>query len=207
MIKLNDLENFIKDKLKNQLPSKYLLDKLRVFDEVSRKSSQYQDPNYFPFYYHLSKFVSPKSLLQIGLDLGLHSCCFLKGNTSVENFLGFQKKSNIFYSSKLAFHNLKDVSKKIQIDYYYGDILDDDFQFKLNKINWDLVFVNEKIENEEIRKILDVVWNNMSLDGCLVIDYITYSKNIKDLFVSFCKANNRDYVILPTRYGTGITIK
>lgn len=207
MIKLNDLENLLIEKLKNQLPSRSLLDRLRVFDELSRKSSQYQDPNYFPFYYYLSKFISPKSLLQIGLNLGLHSCCFLKGNNSVENFLGFQNKSNIFYNNKLALHNLKDVSKKINIDYYYGDILDDQFHIKLNKINWDLVFINEQIENEEIRKILDVVWNSMSLDGCLVIDYVTYSKNIKELFVGFCKSNNRDYILLPTRYGTGIVMK
>ena len=62
---------------------KVILDRFCVIDESSRRSPSYLDPNYSGFYYHLTKYVHPCSLLEIGFDLGLLSCTFLSACKSV----------------------------------------------------------------------------------------------------------------------------
>lgn len=201
--------NFSKDldkKIKSQIiSSKVLLDKLRLVDELSRKSGPYQDPMYLPFYFHLSKFITPKSILQIGFNLGLEICCFLQGCKSVEHFFAFQKDEGKFYSERIAFSNIKDISKKIKTDFYYGSILDDKFLSKLN--NFDLILITEKNDFDKIMDALNICWNKLNFNGYLVVDYLDYNKKIRKIFLDFCKINNRQGETFKTRYGVGILRK
>ena len=203
------LKDFSKDldkKLKLQLiSSRVLLDKLRLVDESSRKSGQYQDPLYLPFYFHMGKFISPKSVLQIGLNLGLEFCCFLQGNKIPNNFFAFQNNDGNFYSERLAFSNIKDISKKVKTQFYYGSILDEDFLSKL--INFDLILITEKSNFDKIMDALNICWNKLNLDGFLVVDYLNYDKKIKKIFLDFCKVKNREGFVYETRYGVGIVQK
>jgi hypothetical protein len=200
-----DIKPILASKLKAQaIGPRVFLDKLRLIDESSRKSSQYQDPNYLPFYYHIGKLVQPKSLLHIGLDLGLPSCCFLQGSPQVERMLCFQRASKDFYSPRIALSNIKDVKGKMfPIDYYYGNVVDGDFIKKMS-LKFDMVIITEKINGDRINETLDVCWEYLNLDGFLCLDY---ASETKDIFSDFCKARNRPFVFFTTRYGAGLTQK
>jgi predicted O-methyltransferase YrrM len=205
---LKDLKSDIEKKMRLQtISSNILLSKCRLIDEISRKSGQYQDPSYLPLYYHLSKFIHPKSIMQIGLYLGLPLCCFLQGAKDVERILCFQHKEEKFYSGNLAFSNIRDILKKIKPMYHYGSIFDNEFQ-KYASLGWDLLFINqENTDNDEMNNILDICWNNANLDSFIVVDRVKSDDSIKKSFENFCKINNREPIIINTRYGTGIIQK
>ena len=95
---LKELEDKINKDLKNQyVPSYILLDRLRVIDEDSRKTSSYVDPYYIPFYYYLGKYLKPFNLLEIEVNLGFFSCSFFKSCVDVDSYLGFQSKTKDFH--------------------------------------------------------------------------------------------------------------
>ena len=54
---------------------------------------------------------------------------------------------------------------------------------------------------------LDVVWSHISDGGHLVMDYIITHSNAAKAFSNFCKIENREPIIIKTRYGTGIVQK
>lgn len=207
-MKIENLKEKLENKLKFQtVSSNVLLSKCRLIDETSRKSGQYQDPFYFPLYYHLSKFVQPKSIMQIGLYLGFPLCCFLQGSESVDRIFCFQNKDGNFYSEKLAISNIKDVRKSININYYYGSIFDREFQ-KYAEIMYDLILVNEEKTNaDSLNNLLDICWACTNLDGLIIVDKVRSDANINKCFINFCKINNRDPILINTRYGTGIVQK
>jgi hypothetical protein len=200
---MNDFSKDLNNNLNSQYISpKILLDKLRLLDEDSRKSAQYQDPFYLPFYFHLSKYIFPKNVLQSNLNLGLEISCFLQGNKTIEKFFGFQNYTEEFYSNRIAFSNIKSINKKIALDYYFGKIYDLVLDY-----NFDLIIVNEKSNFDKINDMLNIFWNKLNLNGCLVMDFLSYDKKIKNIFLDFCKSNNRQPVLCKTRYVTGIVIK
>lgn len=196
----------LNDKLKSQtISSRILLDKLKLLDEESRKTSQYQDPSYLPFYYHLGKFIKPKFVVQIGLNLGLEFCCFIQSCKSVDNFFGFQNKTEDYYSNRLAFSNIKLINRKINLDFYHGNLYD---QYFINKTkNIDFAIITEKNNFDYIKSALDICWNNLNLDGYLLLDYLNYNKKIEEIFYDFCKAQNTEGYVFRTRYLVGIAKK
>lgn len=205
---LEEIADNIRQKLKNQhVPPRILLDRFRLIDENSRRSGQYLDPNYLPFYYHLSKFVHPKEILHVGLDLGLPSCCFLLGSKSVTGVLGFQRKSKFFYSPRIAVSNMRDVKgKKLNVGFHYGSILDDDMQKKMSG-GVDLVLITERCSHDQISETLEVCWERTRLDGFLVVDHISGKDGFGDVCRNFCKSKNAPFIDLATRYGTMIIRK
>jgi len=200
--------NSLDKKLKSQIINpRVLLDRLRLIDDNSRKSSQYQDPNYLPFYYYLSKFIFPKNIVHVGLDLAFPSCCFLQGSKTTESILCFQKQKKSFYSPRLAISNIRDIKgKKIEIDYYYGNVNDLNFIKKLQK-NFDLFMITENCGNDDLNEFLDIFWQYLNLDGFIVVDHIKSEKDKSKIFSSFCKGKNRSYKEFDTRYGTGLVQK
>lgn len=203
----HDIFSSLNKNLKDQhIPPRVLLDKLRLISENSRKSSQYQDPNHLPFYYHLAKYVFPKKIVHVGLDLGLPSCCFLQGSKSTESILCFQKQNQEFYSPRLAISNIRDVSKKLEIDYYYGNANDLNFIKKLEK-NFDLFMITENCSNDDLNEFLDIFWQYLNLDGFILVDYVKSEKTKLEIFKSFCKGKNRDHKEFDTRYGIGLVQK
>jgi len=204
---INNLKTQIDEVFKKELvSSRILLNSFRLIDESSRKAASYQDNRYTPFYYHLGKFVQPKHLVEIGFKVGLVSGCFLKSCKSVENFLTFQEKNNDYYSSRLARHNIKDVFKG-KFGFYHGQVSDEEFLAEYTKEEWDLILVNQEIPYDEQRQQLDLLWENTSLGGLVVMDYIATWQPAKDAFNDFCKVKNREPITFKTRYGTGIVQK
>lgn len=204
---IEEIFSLLNKKLKSQIINpRILLDRLRLISEDSRKSSQYQDPNYLPFYYYLSKFIFPKNIVHVGLDLALPSCCFLQGSETVESMLCFQKKTQEFYSPRLAISNIKDVKgKNFEIDYYFGSVNDIEFIKKIER-NFDLFLITEKFNNDDINEFLDTCWQYLNLDGFIVMDHIN-DRSKKDIFSSFCKGKNRSFMKFDTRYGVGLLQK
>ena len=187
-MKIENLKEKLENKLKFQtVSSNILLSKCRLIDETSRKSGQYQDPFYFPLYFPL--------------------CCFLQGSESVDRIFCFQNKDGNFYSEKLAISNIKDVRKSININYYYGSMFDREFQ-KYAEIMYDLILVNEEKTNaDSLNNLLDICWACTNLDGLIIVDKVRSDANINKCFINFCKINNRDPILINTRYGTGIAQK
>lgn len=198
----------IEEQLDKQLiSSRVLLNNFKLIEESSRLSSSYQDPFYLPFYYYLGKAIQPKSLLEIGVKIGLTSGCFLKGCQTVERFIGFQKKTKDYFSERLAYSNIYDVTKKTKpkLDFYHGSILDEQFSSKVGLV--DLILINDKIPYEEMRQTLDIAWTFLNVNGYLVVDYIDSDNAVRDAFSSFCKVSNREPTIFKTRYGVGLVQK
>jgi hypothetical protein len=191
---------------KQNIASRHLLDKFNLIEENDRNSPQYQDPLYFPFYYYLAKRISPESVCQIGVDLGFTLCCFLQGSTSVKKILGFQFDNDNFYSFRIANSNIKKINKKINVDFYLGQLLDPEFQNKFN-YKWDLIFINQKLKGELIKETFEFVWSNLKSEGYMIVDFINYDKSIKNHLLNFSKVQNRDTVEFSTRYGIGIIKK
>lgn len=205
---IEEIQSTLSNKLRNQLiTSRVLLDRLRLISEDSRKSSQYQDPKYLPFYYYLSRVLFPKKIVHIGFDLALPSCCFLQGSESAEEILGFQFASEKFYSPRLAFSNIKDIkNKNFFIDYYYGKFNDLEFIKKLQK-NFDLFLITERLNNDQINELMDICWEYLNLDGFIVVDHLKSNKSMGDIFRDFCKGKNKPSIEFATRYGAGIIQK
>ena len=101
-LELSEFKKALDSNLESRSVSgKVILDRFCVIDESSRRSPSYLDPNYSGFYYHLTKYVHPCSLLEIGFDLGLLSCTFLSACKSVNRFLGYRLPSEEFISTRL----------------------------------------------------------------------------------------------------------
>lgn len=192
---------------KQHITPRVLTDRLRLIDDDSRRSGQYLDPNYLPFYYHLSKFVQAKSVLNLGLDLGLPLCCFLQGSSSVSRALCFQRSDKGFYSPRLALGNIRDVSgRRFSLDFYLGSLLDREMQDKMTG-GFDLVMITEKCSPDIFNEMLEVCWNRLELDGYLVVERVDSDKLVGEVFASFCKSKNRSFIAIPTRYGNGFSQK
>jgi predicted O-methyltransferase YrrM len=201
-----ELKRLLEEKLDKQLTSRIFLDRMRVIDEDSRKTSAYNDPKYVPFYYWLGTFVQPKTLIELGFRLGLFSATFLRACKTVERFLGFQEKTDQFYSPKLGKANVRDHYKGT-MDVYVGMIHDEVFEHKLKETEWDLAIVNEEVGYDKHREYLDALWSKLRLDGLIVMDYVTRHKPAGEAYFDFCKAKNRDPITIDTRYGVGIIRK
>jgi len=156
------------------------------------QSPAYSDNCYIPFYYHLSKYVKPKNFLKIGFTLGLLSGAFLRGSDSVESFVGVYEQY-----SRLGKKNIQSVYKK---DF----VLTSDWNVVKNK-KWDLVIFDKLLPYDECRKVLDVIWSQLNLDGILVYERCLSEDN--RAFVDFCKIHDRELKILKTRYGSGIVVR
>jgi hypothetical protein len=205
-VQLQELKEKLEKKRSKQLiSSQILLGKFRLLDEKSRSSGPYQDPLFAPFYYQLGKLISPKSFLEVGFRLGLLSGCFLKSCKSVERFLAFQPVADEFYSPRLAAANIRDVYKK-EFDSYIGNLTDVEFEQKL-KSKFDIVCVNEQLTYDKMRDCLDLMWENINLDGYLVLNYVDSYEPNKDAFETLCKVVQREPIYFKTRYGTAIVQK
>ena len=198
----------LKSKLSAQaISTRALLDKLRLIDESSRKSSQYQDPRYLPFYYYLSRLQDSKSLLHVGFDLGLPSCCFLQGCSSVNRMVCFQRKSSSFYSPRIAISNIKDIKgKNFDVLYHYGSLLDKEIEAVMS-LGFDSILITERMNDDQMNEALNLCWEWLNLDGILCIDHSTSDKHMGEMIKDFCKAKDRQFSAFETRYGAVVVQK
>lgn len=191
---------------KGILSGKLLLSRTRMLDENSRLSPPYTDPHYIPFYFYLGQHVQPKNVVEIGLRLGLCSSTLFRTCKGVNKFLAFQEKGQVFYSPRMALHNVRDYYKG-SIEKHIGKITDDQFVNMLEKDLWDLALVNEETTYDTHLSYLDILWKNMRLDGTILIEYVNYHDYVKKAYFDFCKKNNREPYVFKTRYGVGVITK
>lgn len=207
-MELQELAAQVGDELSMEIvSSRILLDSLSFINEASRKTSAYVDPRYVPFYYYLGKHVYPKTCVQLGFRLGLLASCFFNSCKTIKHFLGFQQADqDNFYSSRIALNNIKRYYKG-DIDLYYGNVSDVNFENRFSKFEWDIAFVNEQLDYDTLLSYLEILWPQMSLGGTIVMEYVVSHEPAAEAFSTFCKVRNRKPVILETRYGTGMVRK
>lgn len=188
------------------IPGPAVLSRFRMLDEASRRSVAYTDPRYVPFYHHLGQAVKPRTVVEFGLRLGLCSGTFLRSCGSAEFFLGFQERADEFYSPRLAIHNIRQ-GYRGPAEVYVGRTDDREFVTKFRARPWDLVLVNEERGYDAHLAYLDMAWGGLTLDGTVLVEYVTTHSPAREAYHDFCKRVNRNPYIFPTRYGVGVITK
>lgn len=191
---------------KGLLSGRLLLSRTRMLDENSRLSPPYTDPHYIPFYYYFGQHVQPKNVVEVGLRLGLCSSTLFRTCKTVDKFLAFQEKGQVFYSPRMAIHNIRDYYKG-NLTTHVGKITDDKFINVIEKDLWDLALINEETTYDTHLSYLEILWNNMRLNGTILIEYVNYHDYVKKAYFDFCKKNNREPYVFKTRYGVGVITK
>lgn len=200
------LKPLLDAELNKQFSARTLLSSFRLIDEAARATASYSDPRYLPFYYHLGKFLQPKSVLEFGFGLGLCSASFFKSCKTTEEFLGFQEYSESFYSTRLGKANLRDNFRK-KTNIHVGYLTDDKFMEEFSPKTWDLVILNSETGFDKHMLYLDFVWPQVSHDGVIVMDFIVRHTPAREAFFAFCKGKNKEPVTFDTRYGIGMVQK
>ena len=185
-----------------------LLAGTKLLDESSREAGDYTDIRYLPFYYHLGKQLTPKSVYQIGAKLGLVGACFLRSCKTVEQWIAMDQDRDL--AARIIESNLKLHTKYCNDPMPGGSVgymglSDSMLEMPAAKDfpGFDLGFLTENFGSERYIKHLKFLWNFLSPEGLLVADYI----NSGDVFHEFCRVNNREPEIFNTRYGVGIIQK
>jgi predicted O-methyltransferase YrrM len=193
---------------KGHVTSRILLGHSRFIDDSSTKASAFNDPSHFPFYYHLGNLVSAKSLVEIGVGLGLRAASFVQG-CQCEEFLGLQVSCNDqFYGTRLATGNVKDHSHRFaRINIHHGLITDPDFVYRFDASKWDVALISEESSYEQHLVYLDSLWERVRMGGLIVVDYQTRHDPSRKALEDFCKVRNRDPVVVGTRYGVSLVQK
>jgi hypothetical protein len=206
-VNIEDLKPLLDADLDNSFVTpNVLMSSFLFLDEKSRLTSPYTDPRYIPFYYYLGKYITPRTVIEVGLRLGLFSGVFFKSCKTVEHFFGFQRLTGEYYSPRLAKRNIK-VNYRKSVDVYSGQIMDDEFSKKFSSYTWDLAIVNEDMPYDQHREYLDTLWTRLSLGGIIVSDYVSNGQPGGTAFIDFCKTKNRTPVRFATRYGVGMVQK
>lgn len=191
---------------KELVGGKVLLDKMSMLDESSRRAAAYSDPKYAPFYYHLGKFIYPKSLLSLNFGLGLLESSFLVSCKTVEEVMAFRRPMSEFYSPRMGINNVK-LNYKGTLNFYINNIYDDEFVEKISPIRWDMVIINEEMTYDDHLAFLEALWPYVNENGIMVTEYIKRNESASNAFYAFGESVNRPPISFHTRYGTGILQK
>ena len=206
-MKVDDFKDLLSTDLNKQLvSSKILLQNFRLIDETSRKAASYVDPRFAPFYYHLGKYAKPKSLLCVGFRLGLLPGCLLKSCDSVERIFAIERSKETYYSPKLAIKNIRQKFKG-RFEFQTAEFNNPTDPAPFNRGVWDMTIVDEEMEYDVARSILDKIWDNTADGGLIVVDYLNGEKPNGSAFRDFAKIHNRIPTEFNTRYKVGIVEK
>jgi hypothetical protein len=66
--------------------------------------------------------------------------------------------------------------------------------------------VTEKV-GPDLLDVLEVCWQNLNLDGFILLDRASPESAEGLLFSDFCRSKNRDVIFFGTRYGTALAMK
>lgn len=189
------------DKLTSPITTQILLPRVRLFDHTSRDSAAFNDPTYLPFYYHIGTQLKVRSAVEVGFGLGLVAACFLRGCPSVKSYLGLQEKTEQFYSLRMGHANVREIYPA-DLELFAGS--QDEIKSKVCTGRWDVGIISEKMPPDKLKVYMDVIWNNLSGDGLVIVDYIDTDDSSEQTFRDFCKAKNREPNLYKSRYGLGI---
>jgi predicted O-methyltransferase YrrM len=189
------------DKLTSPITTQILLPRVRLLDNASRDSAAFNDPSYLPFYYHIGTKLKVRSAVEIGFGLGLVAACFLRGCPSIKSYLGLQEKTEQFYSLRMGYANVREIYLD-DLELIVGS--QDEIKSKVCTGRWDVGIISEQMKADKLKVYMDVIWNNLSGDGLLIVDYIDTDDFSEQTFRDFCKAKNREPNLYKSRYGLGI---
>ena len=202
-----ELKESLDSLLDKPFNARVLLNSARLINENDRRASSYTDPNYIPFYYHLGKLIQPKSVVEVGVRLGLTGTALTRSCLSIERYLALQEtKTDVYYSSRLANANIRDHFKG-ELYTHVGSVDDEEFSQLLEAREWDLVIINDEVGYDHHLLLLETMWQHISLGGWLVCDYVQSHRPARKAWDGFCKAINRTPEFINTRYGVSIVQK
>jgi len=195
------------DLKKSRVSTYFLSSRLTYTPESIRSKIGFSDPKYYPLYYHLGKYISPKNVLDLSFEAGVASGCFLISNNTTESFLGFQKQKNDHYTPTFGRNNIKAVGKTFhQADVYVGNLEDEEFINKLDK-KWDLVIINKDIGYDEVLTEMKFIWKYISDGGHLILDFCNSDKGVDRALPDFARIMNREYLQFKSKYKAAIIKK
>ena len=201
-MELSDLkEQLEKDLNRGVVSPQVLLDRFIMIDEDFRHAPAYVDTHNYPFYYHLGKLIKPKRLLEVGFGVGLATGCLFRSCKSVEDALLIHVKNDKYYNPYIGVKNLRSVYRCK----YFVHVMPIEIVIENIVGPFDLAIVNEAMNFDNYRNILDRIFEVMSLDGLIVANFM--NDKSREAFQATAKVHNRDYVIIKTRYGTGVLKK
>jgi hypothetical protein len=102
--------------------------------------------------------------------------------------------------------NIKD-NFKGNLDLYVGNITDDEFEIKFKENVWQIALINEEVNYDRYRLYFDFLWSQIDVKGLIVMGNILRQRQAKQAYLDFCKAKNRQSLIIETRSGVGIIEK
>ena len=181
-----------------------LLRKFNMLEEAARDAFISLDPTYFPFYYHLGKYLKPKNMVEIGFGLGINSGCFMSSCETVKEFFAFEGNTD-GYAWRMGRNNILKINPKMKFELGIGDFRE--FIPNISAKKWDLVLFNIPMAYDEYRYILDILWDSLNLDGYMVVDKIMSEDVCQKAFKDLHKGRNKEYIKLKTLYGSGIIRK
>lgn len=205
MLNDRDTQRQIKELLRGKLVGgRVLLQDCRLIDENGRKSPAYSDPLYAPFYYHLGKFATPRTVLSVGFTLGLLERCFFESCRSAERFAALRVPDrDVYYSPRMGLHNVGR-SYRSPVEYFEGSLKDESGGSVLSSDKWDMVFVFEESGYDDCLFTMETVWSHMSPGAHLVVENVEDIKPVKQAFHAFADSVGRSPAVYGTRYGTGV---
>ena len=181
-----------------------LLQDCKLIDENSRKSPAYSDPLYAPFYYHLGKFVSPRTVLTVGFTLGLLERCFFESCRTVERFAAMRVRDpDVYYSPRMGLYNVRRSYKK-PVEYFEGTLKDDSGMSAVSSEKWGVVFLFEESRYDDALFSMETLWSHVEQGGAMVVENVEDLKPVKRAFHAFADSVGRNPNVFSTRYGTGV---
>jgi hypothetical protein len=191
---------------KRMMSSRTVLSGMSLVGDESSMGPSYQDPAYFPYYFHLGRVLRPSRMLCVGFDLGLQAGCVLQGCDSPDSMFAIQPSPSHHYSARIAVSNVKRAGGRgFPLSVYVGGIEDDSFP-GIAPSSFDLAFVTCFMPPDPMMNHLHFCWQSLSEGGFLSVDRLSESSS-EDIFKDFCKARNVDFRLFPTRYRSGIVRK
>ena len=203
-IELKDSLNLLLGKPFN---ARVLLNTARLINENDRRASSYTDPNYIPFFYHLGKLIAPKSVVEVGVRLGLTATALTRSCLSVTQYLALQElNGEDYYSVRLAKANIHDHFKG-ELYTHVGSVDDEEFSARLESQEWDLAIINDEVGFDRHFLWLETLWERLALGGWMVCDYVESHRPARKAWDGFCKGKNRTPEFINTRYGVSFVQK
>lgn len=154
---------------------------------------------YYEYYYAISKFYQPKSILEIGVRFGYSLGSMIKGSDVIENIIGVDMNSYEYNSIEIAENNIR---KYINNNINYNFFLQDSHSILELPNFYDLIHIDGDHSYEG--KIQDL---NLTIGKCktLIVDDYNYLPEVRkaaDDWMAINKISINDFYVLDSTRGT-----
>lgn len=206
-ISLEDAAGEIESRLsKGTISSRTVIGRMSLVNQDSSFGPSYQDPYYFPYYFHVGRVLNPARLLCVGLDLGLQAGCVLQGCEQPESIYAIQPPPDHPYSPRIAVANIKKVTGRgFSISIHVGSLGDSSFQ-GIVPSHFDLAFITIPLGVDAMMDHMHQCWDGLKDGGFISVDRLS-NAYAEDIFRDFCKSRSVSFRLFGTRYGCGIAKK